>query len=93
MSTGSRTWLVAAAIGAVEALKDQGICRWNYTIRTFHQHAKNKVRSFAQARMLSSSTLQATRMEKARWDQRKKAEVTMERVVQMNCWGPSTVRF
>ncbi|GLT37899.1 hypothetical protein SLA2020_121830 [Shorea laevis] len=90
-------WLVAAAIGAVEALKDQGVCRWNYTIRSVNQHAKNRVRSFVEAKMLSSSSSSpssttAMRTEMARWD-RKKAEAAMERVVQLSCWGPGTIRF
>ncbi|KAJ6885014.1 hypothetical protein NC652_031880 [Populus alba x Populus x berolinensis] len=56
MSSASKAWAVAASIAAVEALKDQGFCRWNYTIRSLHQHPKNQLRSFSLAKKLSSQT-------------------------------------
>ena len=87
-----KAWIVAATIGAVEALKDQGICRWNYTIRSLHQHVKNNIRSFTQAKMISSSSSAAV-SDKLREDKRRKTEEKMRKVMDLNCWGPTTVRF
>ncbi|GKA94344.1 2-nonaprenyl-3-methyl-6-methoxy-1,4-benzoquinol hydroxylase [Tanacetum coccineum] len=38
-----KAWLVVASIGAVEALKDQGVARWNGPLKALHQHAKTKI--------------------------------------------------
>ncbi|MBA0586436.1 hypothetical protein Gorai_017178 [Gossypium raimondii] len=48
---------IAASVGAVEALKDQGFWRWNHGIRALNQSAKNNVRSYSQANKLSSSSI------------------------------------
>ncbi|KAB2095869.1 hypothetical protein ERO13_A01G069400v2 [Gossypium hirsutum] len=99
MSSGavsaSKAWIVAATIGAVEALKDQGICRWNYTIRSLHQHAKNNIRSssFFSSSSSSSSSAAAAVSNKLREEKMRKAEQTMKKVMDLNCWGPNTVRF
>ena len=90
-----KAWIVAATIGAVEALKDQGICRWNYTIRSLHQHVKNNIRSFTQAKMISSSSSSSSAAisDKLREEKRRKKEENMRKVMDLNCWGPTTVRF
>ncbi|XVF70418.1 hypothetical protein PTKIN_Ptkin11bG0160000 [Pterospermum kingtungense] len=89
MSSGAamKAWVVAATIGAVEALKDQGICRWNYTIRSLHQHAKNNIRSYAQAKSLSPSSAAASNK------LMKKSEEKMRKVMDLSCLGPNTIRF
>ncbi|KAE8681062.1 2-nonaprenyl-3-methyl-6-methoxy-1,4-benzoquinol hydroxylase [Hibiscus syriacus] len=99
MSSGavaaSKAWVVAATIGAVEALKDQGICRWNYTLRSLHQHAKNNLRSssFFSSSSSSSTAVAGAVSNKLREERRWKAERNMKKVLEMNSWGPTTVRF
>ncbi|KAE8650166.1 hypothetical protein Csa_011372 [Cucumis sativus] len=79
-----RAWFVAASIGAVEALKDQGVCRWNNVIKSLQQHGKTKVRSYYQAKKLSasSSSAIANQIKKSREDK-------MRKVMDLSCLGPS----
>ncbi|KAL0399334.1 UNVERIFIED_CONTAM: hypothetical protein Sradi_2276700 [Sesamum radiatum] len=89
MSSGSRAWLVAASIGAVEALKDQGFCRWNYALRLLQQHAKNNLRSYStQGRKLCgpSSSMISNKM---REEQLKQSEESLRKVMYLSCWGPN----
>ncbi|KAK2423908.1 hypothetical protein P8452_53017 [Trifolium repens] len=89
MSGSTRAWIVASSIGAVEALKDQlGVCRWNHTFRSLHQHAKNNIRSYTQAKKLSSASSAAVSNKVKRTK-----EESMKKVLDLNCWGPSTARF
>ncbi|GMJ10232.1 Wound-induced polypeptide 4 [Hibiscus trionum] len=96
MSSGavaaSKAWVVAATIGAVEALKDQGICRWNYTLRSLHHHAKTNLRS-SSFFSSSSSAVSGAVSNKLKEEKRRKAERNMKKVLEINSWGPNTVRF
>ncbi|KAL6140040.1 hypothetical protein ACLB2K_058341 [Fragaria x ananassa] len=90
MSTTSRTSkaIVAASVGVVEALKDQGICRWNSTVRSIHQQAKTQFRSFSQANTkLSSSSTSA--FSRVRDEKLKKSEESLRTVMYLSCWGPN----
>ncbi|KAI8558411.1 hypothetical protein RHMOL_Rhmol04G0090300 [Rhododendron molle] len=85
MSSTSRAWIAAASVGAVEALKDQGFCRWNYTMRSIHQHAKINLRFFPHAKKLSpSSSAMVSWEEKA-----EEAEESLRKVMYLSCWGPN----
>ncbi|CAM8880177.1 hypothetical protein QQ045_020224 [Rhodiola kirilowii] len=86
MSLRSKAWIVAATVGAVEAMKDQGFARWNYTIRSLHQHAKNNLRSYAQAKNLPSSSPVPNRATQEKSAQ----EESLRKVMYLSCWGPNS---
>ena len=87
MSSAIRAWTVAASVGVVEALKDQGICRWNYALRSAQQHVKNHVGSFSQTKKLSSSSaMVCTRLKD---DKAKQSEESLRTVMYLSCWGPN----
>ncbi|XP_050382978.1 uncharacterized protein LOC126799755 [Argentina anserina] len=92
MSTASRASkaIVAASVGVVEALKDQGICRWNTpTIRAVHQQAKKHFRSVSQTnknKLFPSST---SALSKIREEKLKKSEESLRTVMYLSCWGPN----
>ncbi|KAL3639885.1 hypothetical protein CASFOL_014853 [Castilleja foliolosa] len=92
-------WIVATSIGAVEALKDQlGVCRWNYGLRLIHHKC---VQSYYQTTHLfphnSDSTLSSSSdgnmMMMSLEKKIEKREKASKKVLDLSCWGPSTVRF
>ncbi|KAF4377693.1 hypothetical protein F8388_011446 [Cannabis sativa] len=88
MSAACRAWIVATSIGAVEALKDQGVCRWNHALRSLQQHVHNNVRSYSQAKRLSSNSvsLVSNQIKRSR-------EEKITKVMELSSWGPSTIRL
>ncbi|OIT00551.1 PREDICTED: uncharacterized protein LOC109230481 [Nicotiana attenuata] len=89
MSSSRKAWIVAASVGAVEVLKDQGFCRWNYPLRSFAQHAKNNMRSFSQTKKLSSSSSSSSSSLIASSEKPKQSEESLRKVMYLSCWGPN----
>ncbi|KAL4580249.1 hypothetical protein LXL04_016435 [Taraxacum kok-saghyz] len=91
-----KAWVVAASIGAVEALKDQGVARWNGPLTELHHHFKTKLvdrssRSLCTSTKFSycSSAVGTTGKFRVK---RAKGE-SIKKVMDMSCFGPNTVRF
>ncbi|KAL2328278.1 hypothetical protein Fmac_021705 [Flemingia macrophylla] len=91
MSSAIRAWSVAASVGVVEALKDQGICRWNHALRSVQQHLKSHVGSFSQAKKISSSSSSSSAMLSTRLknEKAKQSEESFRTVMYLSCWGPN----
>ncbi|XP_065864555.1 uncharacterized protein [Euphorbia lathyris] len=85
MSSTSRAWAVAASIGVIEGLKDQGLCRWNYALRSIHHHAKTNLRSYSQAKKLPSSSFS----KRLRDEKIQKSEESLRTVMYLSCWAPN----
>ncbi|XP_078170648.1 uncharacterized protein LOC144564935 [Carex rostrata] len=80
--TGRVSFVVAASVGAVEALKDQaGLCRWNYALRSMQSRMKQNMGALPQVRKVSSGV---NLNEKA-----KRSEESLRTVMYLSCWGPN----
>ncbi|PRQ52977.1 hypothetical protein RchiOBHm_Chr2g0161421 [Rosa chinensis] len=80
--------IVAVSVGAVQAMKDQGFCRWGYTMRSINQHAKTNMRSFLlQAQKLPSS-FSAAVFNKMNSEKKNQSEESLRKVMYLSCWGP-----
>uniref|UniRef100_A0A2N9G263 Wound-responsive family protein n=1 Tax=Fagus sylvatica TaxID=28930 RepID=A0A2N9G263_FAGSY len=88
MSSTSRAWTVAASLGAVEAMKDQGIFRWGHVLRSLQQHSKNNVRSYSQAKNLSPQSSSAI-SKKIKSENMKQSEESLRKVMYLSCWDPN----
>ncbi|KAJ0265519.1 hypothetical protein HA466_0017920 [Hirschfeldia incana] len=80
--------MVATAIAAVEA-------RWNYPVRFFNKDVKPRLRAIAvTSRTPSAPSSSSSAADFARDNPiMAKSEASMERVMGLSCFGPTTVRF
>ncbi|KAJ1697170.1 hypothetical protein LUZ63_005682 [Rhynchospora breviuscula] len=80
--TGRVSLIVAASVGAVEALKDQaGLCRWNYALRSVQSRLKQNMGALSQVRKVSSGIAMEEKV--------KKSEESLRTVMYLSCWGPN----
>jgi len=86
MSSSQRAWIVAASVGVVEALKDQGVCRWNHTLKSAQHVIKSHVGSFSQAKNLSFSSSMVSTSSRLKG---KQSEESLRTVMYLSCWGPN----
>ncbi|KDP38956.1 hypothetical protein JCGZ_00713 [Jatropha curcas] len=91
MSSTGRAWVAAASIGVVEALKDQGLCRWNSALRSIQQHAKNNVKSYYsnQPKNMFSALSSSALSKRLRDEKLKQSEESLRTVMYLSCWGPN----
>lgn len=90
MCSASRT-VVAASVGVMDALKDQGFCEWNSPLGAIHEHARTSLRPYLQAKKLSSpSKSVAISMSKGRGEKLNKSEESLRTVMYLSCWGPNS---
>ncbi|KAJ6379175.1 hypothetical protein OIU76_015898 [Salix suchowensis] len=89
MSSATKAWAVATSIAAVEAMKDQGFCGWNFTMRSLHQQARNQFRSASKPRKKLSSPSSTLVSSKVRENhEAKQSEESMRKVMYLSSWGP-----
>ena len=89
MSSASRAWIVATSIGVVEALKDQGVCRWNSALRSIQNHTKANLRSYSQAKKIPASQFSSAMSNKLKDEKLKQSEESLRTVMYLSCWGPN----
>ncbi|KAL2943990.1 Coenzyme PQQ synthesis protein B [Bienertia sinuspersici] len=94
-ANAARSYIVAASIATVEALKDQGFARWNYPLRNLHYRLKSSLRSpFSQSSKAVSSSSAASDMGSEITNRAlNKTERNLKKVMEIDCFGPSTIRF
>ena len=82
-----KAWLVVASIGAVEALKDQGVARWNGPLKALHQHAKTKIVNSYKNSSYARSFGVGSEMMAGKYRSKKSKVERMNKVMEINCFG------
>ncbi|KAL8497445.1 hypothetical protein ACS0TY_020949 [Phlomoides rotata] len=89
-----KAWVVATSVGAVEALKDQGFCRWNHAFRSIHHNARNSmIGPLSQAKNKLSSSLRddesASAIVRASNGRLQESEESLRKIMFLSSWAPN----
>ncbi|CAA2958467.1 Hypothetical predicted protein [Olea europaea subsp. europaea] len=76
---------VAASIGSVEALKDQGVCMWNYPLRLLHNQARKNLKSYYRTQILPPTGKFPSSTATAVVGKMKRREKSTEKVMDFIC--------
>ncbi|KAF5195607.1 Wound-responsive family protein [Thalictrum thalictroides] len=87
MSSTSRASIAAATVGVVQGLKDQGLWRFNYILRSINQHVEKNLGSISQSKKFSSSVCSSSAVD--REERLKQSEESFRKVMYLSCWGPN----
>ncbi|KAJ0715593.1 hypothetical protein HanPI659440_Chr13g0503031 [Helianthus annuus] len=100
-----KAWVVAASIGSIEALKDQGVARWNGPLMELQQHAKTMLMCSCRDASVDLSSRsffdgaknyycsRVTTVVAGEDRVKRRYEESMNKVMDVSCFGPNTVRF
>ncbi|CAI9090374.1 OLC1v1025137C1 [Oldenlandia corymbosa var. corymbosa] len=94
MSSTRRAWIAAVTVGAVQGLKDQGLCRWkngSSSIRSAVQQFahKNLVAGAAAPCIFPSNSPSASVTNWKDGEQLRVSEESLRKVMYLSCWGPN----
>ncbi|KAL5731224.1 hypothetical protein ACHQM5_003973 [Ranunculus cassubicifolius] len=84
-----KAWMVAAGLGVVGTLKDQGgLCRLSSSLRSLRQHVERNLASGSQSKRLSSSSTTAAVQRVENLEERlKQSEESLSKVMYLNSWA------
>ncbi|MED6154930.1 hypothetical protein PIB30_001072 [Stylosanthes scabra] len=98
--------VASTTVGVVEVLKDQGYCRWNTTMKSIAQGAKNHVKSAQQKAAANSNKKKMPHQQTSSSassvignklrdeiddvEHFKKAEESLRTVMYLSTWGPNS---
>ncbi|KAL5731233.1 hypothetical protein ACHQM5_003982 [Ranunculus cassubicifolius] len=81
-----KAWMVAAGLGVVGTLKDQGgLCRLSSSLRSLHQHVERNLASVSQSKRFNSSSTTAAVLQ--REERLKQSDETLSKVMYLNSWA------
>ncbi|KAL6603637.1 hypothetical protein ACP70R_043998 [Stipagrostis hirtigluma subsp. patula] len=89
-SRKASSFVVAASMSTVEALKDQaGLCRWDYALRSLYHSARAVPVSLSSSSASQTAVGSSAAAAAGRARPRPKEEEKLQKAYHLVCWGPN----